>query len=179
MKLPITDQFLLDVYDNILKKADDAADFILSSPRRQSFLLFSSNPMIGNYRRKMRKNQFNKLVYHLKKHHYIEAKNLQKKKGIMLTKEGINKAIRARFKIDNSLRKKREDGKWIMIIFDIPRNHYRARNMMRNVLVSLGYKIFQQSVWVTPYDVHDKTEKLLQFHSLDNYVRLFLIEELN
>jgi len=47
---------------------------------------------------------------------------------------------------------------------------------MRSILQNLGYKMFQKSVWITPYDVSEKTEKLLQLHYLDNYVKIFLIE---
>ena len=42
----------------------------------------------------------------------------------------------------------------------------------------LEYKMFQQSVWISPFDISDKTEKLLQMYALDKYVKIFLIEEL-
>lgn len=64
-----------------------------------------------------------------------------------------------------------------MIAFDIPQNHKKARDLMRSVLMNLGYKIFQQSVWITPYNVLKKTEEALQMHSLDQYIKIFLIEE--
>ena len=65
-----------------------------------------------------------------------------------------------------------------MLIFDIPTINRRARGLLRGILRNLGYKLFQQSVWITPYDVSDQTEKLLGEHSLDQYVRIFVIEEL-
>ncbi len=75
-------------------------------------------------------------------------------------------------------KKRRKDGRWIMIIFDIPQKHQKARSLLRSILKNLGYKLFQQSVWISPYDIFEKTEKSLQFHSLDEYVRIFLVEEL-
>ena len=65
-----------------------------------------------------------------------------------------------------------------MLIFDIPTKHKKARILLRSILYNLGYKLFQKSVWITPYDVSEKTEKLLQLHSLDGYVKIFLIEEI-
>ena len=65
-----------------------------------------------------------------------------------------------------------------MVIFDMPAKHRKARDLMRSVLKNLGYKLFQQSVWITPYDVSDKTEKLLQYHSLEKYVKIFLVEKM-
>ena len=93
----------------------------------------------------------------------------------MITKEGLDKVLRASFKVEQKM--KRKDGKWIMLIFDIPLTHKKSRNTMTSVLYNLGYKMFQQSVWVTPYDVSSKTEKLLQFYSLDTFVKIFIIEQ--
>jgi hypothetical protein len=38
--------------------------------------------------------------------------------------------------------------------------------------------LFQQSVWITPYDIFKKTKESLQFYTLDRYVRIFLIDEM-
>ena len=65
-----------------------------------------------------------------------------------------------------------------MLIFDMPSKNRKKRDLMRSILINLGYKMFQQSVWITPYDVSEKTEKLLQLYSLDNYVKILLIEEI-
>jgi len=45
-------------------------------------------------------------------------------------------------------------------------------------LCNLWYKLYQHSVWITPYDVSEKTEKLFQMHSLDKYVKIFLIKQI-
>jgi|SRR3989344_2447419 len=177
MKIPITDQFILDVLYPLLSTANDMVDFLLSNKYRQINILFGNeNPVIRKYRKDKSIRNFNQLIYHLKKNNYIKVKSLESKKAIMLTKEGFNKALRASFKIKE--KKKRKDGKWIMIVFDIPQKHQKARNLLRSVLQNLGYKMFQQSVWITPYDVSDKTEKLLQAYSLERYVKIFLIEKL-
>jgi CRISPR-associated endonuclease Cas2 len=52
-----------------------------------------------------------------------------------------------------------------MLTFDIPEKHKRALTLLRSILKNLNYKMFQQSIWITPYDVSEKTEKLLQMHS--------------
>jgi len=38
--------------------------------------------------------------------------------------------------------------------------------------------MFQQSVWICPYDVYKETEEIVRKFSLDPYVRFFLIEEI-
>ncbi len=177
MRLPITDQFLLDVIFGFLQATDDVVDFLLSNKYKQVNTLFGNeNPILKKYRRDNNNWHFNKLVYYLKRNNYIKVKSLKGNKSILITKKGLSKALNASFKISD--RRKRKDGKWIMIIFDIPKNHQKARNLLRSILENFGYKLFQHSVWITPYDVSDKTEKLLQMHSLDKYVKIFLIEKL-
>ncbi len=176
MKLRVTDQFLWDLY-KFLEKADNVIDFVLSNKYKQkSILMGDVDPIIGKYQREMGRREFNNFIYYLKRKNYIKAKNLENKKGFIITKYGLSKALKASF-IENK-NNKRKDKKWIMLIFDMPSKNRKKRDLMRSILINLGYKMFQQSVWITPYDVSEKTEKLLQLYSLDNYVKILLIEEI-
>ncbi len=176
MKVPISDQFLWELY-NILQSAGEVADFIFSSPYKKGRILTGGqNPVFRKYRRDMGAQKFNKLVYYLKTKNYITVKSLEGKEGVLLSKKGISKALKASFTVDP--KKKREDGKWIMLTFDIPQQHKKARMLLRSIISNLGYKMFQQSIWICPYDVSNETEKLLQMHGLDRYVKIFLIEKL-
>ena len=168
MKLPITDKFLWDIY-NVTYPTVSMIDFILN-PRAIKFMSGSQNPVFEKYRKEKGKVQFNRFIYKLKRNNYITSENIRGKKAFMVTKGGMDKILKGRCK--------RKEGKWIMVIFDIPEKYKKSRNLLRSVLSNLGYKIFQHSVWVTPYDVSEKTEKLLQHYSLDNFVKIFLIEKI-
>ncbi len=173
MKLPVTDQFLWDVY-TIINKTGDVFDF--KSINMANYLPGLKNPVFKKYRSDKNVAKFAKLIYYLKTKNYIKVKNLNGKQAVILTKEGLSKALKASFVMEEN--KKRKDGKWIMLIFDMPSKNKKARSLLRSILCNLGYKMFQQSVWITPYDVSDKTESLLQFYSLDKYIKIFLIEEI-
>jgi len=175
MKLPITDQFLF----HLLETSSNTAHFIFR--RRRTFgdlMPGPKDPTFEIYRKFKNKQAFNKLIYYLKKNNFIRVENLRGKQAVLLTKKGKDKAIKASFKMEDGKQTKRKDGKWIMIIFDIPQNRKRDRILLRSVLKNLGYKLFQHSVWINPYDVSEKTEKSLQFYSLDKYVRIFLVDEI-
>lgn len=178
MKITITDQFLWDVY-KYLEKIGEIVDNI--PKKRQDFYNLGGikNPIFKKYQREIKKKQFSDFISWLKKKNYIKAKRLQGIESIILTKEGINRAIRARFKVEVKNLNKRKDGNWIMIIFDIPQKSKKSRTLLRSILKNLGYKMFQQSVWITPYDVSEKTEDLLQFYALDKFVRIFLVKDLS
>ena len=50
---------------------------------------------------------------------------------------------------------KRWDGKWRIIIFDIPEKKKYKREQIRMMLADLGCTRLQDSVWVYPYDLED------------------------
>ncbi|HLD70491.1 MAG TPA: hypothetical protein VI937_01245, partial [Negativicutes bacterium] len=91
------------------------------------------NPVFEKYRKQMGEQKFSKLIYYLKRNNYIQAKALENKRGFILTKEGISKALKASFQAEE--KKKRKDGKWAMIIFDVPQKHQKARNLLKSILL--------------------------------------------
>ncbi len=50
---------------------------------------------------------------------------------------------------------KRWDGKWRVLVFDIPEYRRTMRDRIRKTLVGLGFHRLQDSVWVYPYDCED------------------------
>jgi len=174
MKLLFTDKFLWDIYNLIEKGADLYFPF---APRTMKEACCPElRKLRYEYEKKRDRKYFGQFIYHLKKKGYIKIKNLENKQGILLTKRGTEKALRAGFKTEE--KNKRKDGKWQMLIFDIPEKKRKLRDILRENLHFLGYKKLQQSVWVCPYDVLKETESVLRRYSLDPYVKLFLIEEI-
>lgn len=49
-------------------------------------------------------------------------------------------------------KKKKWDGKWRVLIFDIPEQRKAIRERVRNTLISIGFMRLQDSVWIYPYD---------------------------
>lgn len=172
MRIFVTDEFLRDLY-LFFHDAGESLSSLFVYPTMRNCLPGPKNPVFEKYRREKGLKEFNKLVYYLKHKGYIKVKTLGSKKGLMFTKEGIDRALKASFKLN---RKKRSDGRWVMLIFDIPENH---KHILRSALQDLGYKVFQKSVWISPYDVSEKTENFVQTHDLEKFVRIFLIEEIS
>ncbi len=50
---------------------------------------------------------------------------------------------------------KRWDGKWRVLIFDIPEKRKGLRQKVRTMLRAIGFVRLQQSVWAYPYDCED------------------------
>ncbi|MDP1690162.1 MAG: CRISPR-associated endonuclease Cas2 [bacterium] len=52
-------------------------------------------------------------------------------------------------------KKKRWNGRWRVIIFDIPERRRKTRDRLRNIMERTGFVRLQDSVWVFPYDCED------------------------
>lgn len=75
--------------------------------------------------------------------------------------------------------KKEKDGKWKMIIFDIPESQRAVRDFLRTKIKQLGFKKWQNSIWITPYRIPADVENELQILSDKYYIRLLTIEKIN
>ena len=175
MKLPISDQILWSVFNflNTIHKTYSSLN-----PRSLKNVIF---PEMSEIRRRIKLEKdikyFSQVIYYLKKKGYIHVEKLSGKQGVLLTKKGDERVLRIQRKL--GFQPKRKDGKWQMIIFDIPEEKKKLRELLRSTLRFFGYEYLQDSVWVCPYDVEKETEKFLQENSLDEYVRVFLIEEIS
>ena len=62
------------------------------------------------------------------------------------------------------------DGKWRVVIFDIPEQKRRVRDLFRRKLKHWGFKNWQQSVWVTKKDVTDKLRNSVKELGIEKWV---------
>lgn len=178
MTLPLTDEFLLKVYEK-LENFYDKIDIFPKSFRESASPDFKMLRKI--YERRKRERTFSQFIYYLKKKGYIKIKNLEGKEGILLTKKGVEKALKAKLRSALPKEKKlkrRKDGRCEMVAFDIPERKRKLRDYFRFGLQGLGYIKFQQSIWISPFEVMKETEKLIRELSLKPYVRIFLIKEI-
>ncbi len=97
-----------------------------------------------------------------------------KKKLYSLTKAGQLEALFIKARLPE---KAKWDGKWRIIVFDIPEQARSARNKLRNLLKTNGFKMVQKSVFINPYPFNREAIKYLQLTGLDKYIRVFRIDE--
>lgn len=74
---------------------------------------------------------------------------------LILTKAGRVELARkqlAQYKIEKP---RKWDGRWRMIIFDIPERRRKTRDQIRHTLNNIGFFRLQDSIWVYPYNCED------------------------
>lgn len=82
----------------------------------------------------------------------------------------LGKEFAGKYQIDELeiVRPKHWDGKWRIIIFDIPHELRMLRNAFRNKLRELGFYGLQKSVWVCPFECRKEVQLLREFLGLDS-----------
>jgi phenylacetic acid degradation operon negative regulatory protein len=96
------------------------------------------------------------------------------KKGetyLEITSKGI-KRFKRKFPI-LSLQKKKWDGEFMVVIFDIEEKKRKERDALRIKLRELGFGMLQESVWVSPYHFEEDLREFLTGLELEKYVFVF------
>ena len=66
------------------------------------------------------------------------------------------------------------DGKWRIVIYDIPRIKSSLRDHLRRVLVRSGFIKMQESVYVFPFPCTDEIENIVTDLAIKDYVEIFI-----
>jgi DNA-binding transcriptional regulator PaaX len=74
---------------------------------------------------------------------------------------------------------KKKDGVWKIVVFDIPESKRYIRNVLRSKLQSLGFKKWQNSIWISPYELHPDVENELNELAKKIFIRLIRTTEIN
>jgi CRISPR-associated endonuclease Cas2 len=71
------------------------------------------------------------------------------------------------------------DGRWRLIIFDIPEKKRIKRESFRGKLKEMGFRRLQKSIWVYPYPCEKEVKLLREFFNLTHQnIRILEIEKL-
>ena len=109
-------------------------------------------------------------IYQLEKRGYLEKYKLKDLEYLRASDKGITS-------LDTF--KRERDGKWKMIIFDIPESKRSVRDYLRTKLKQLGFKRWQNSIWITPYRLPVDVVVELKELSKRHFVRLITVEHIN
>ncbi|OGZ18254.1 MAG: CRISPR-associated endonuclease Cas2 [Candidatus Nealsonbacteria bacterium RBG_13_37_56] len=97
---------------------------------------------------------------------------------IILTEKGRLKVLTYYFekiKIEGG----KWDGKWRLVIFDIPEKKRRGRDALRDKIREVGFYELQKSVFVFPYECKDEIDFIIEFFDLRKYVRFGILDSID
>lgn len=87
--------------------------------------------------------------------------------------------LQARYEDTTSKAKRKQwDGRWRVLIFDVPEYRKSVRDKIRRTLIGVGFVRLQDSVWVYPYDCEDLIMLLKADFRIGRDVLYMIVDEL-
>ena len=122
----------------------------LIAPNAASLLKYFDK---SGYRKRNPKYKINETIARLKEQGLISLEKTNRGTFVRLTVAG-QKTLR-KMGVYYTNNKRRWDGKWRIVIFDIKEKTRGVRDKLRISITNFGFKKLQNSVWVYPYDCED------------------------
>ncbi len=131
-------------------------------------------------KKKYTKRQISTTLTNLKKRKLIEY--ISGKNGVTtvkITKNG--ESILKRFAIDiiKIPKPKKWDGRWRIVMFDLPVRFSKARDSLRFKLKQLGFVQFQKSVWLYPYQCEDEILFVADYYKVSKHIEFLELNSIN
>jgi len=166
-----TEKFL-SYLSETLKNLVELSLTIIFDPRRltKGFSLYSYPSLSKSQREKL----IQKRIYSLRERGYIK----ETEKGWELTSKGRIELIK--IILWKKLENEKWDGKWRLIIFDIPEMSRKDRDFLRRELKWIGFVELQKSVWIFHYDMEKEIMALLKLWKLEfrGDIRFLVVEKI-
>ena len=123
------------------------------------------------------REDFGRIIKRLEKQEMISIKEQRDQVAIEITDKGRRRLLEYDFE-NIELKNKRRDGKWRLIIFDIPEELKNARDVFRRKLVELGFIRLQDSVWVSAFPCKNEIDFLSNFLGISDFVTLVSLDKI-
>ncbi|MBU1322560.1 hypothetical protein KKE75_00680 [Patescibacteria group bacterium] len=106
----------------------------------------------------------------------LEKKVINGEPFLQITGVGENKLVRNFPML--KWQKRRWDGYWRLVVFDIKETDRRVRQEFRRKLLGLGFGCLQKSVYISPYDVAEDMQEFIKLHNLGDQVFVLVGKQL-
>lgn len=74
---------------------------------------------------------------------------------------------------------KQWDGKWRIVLFDVPERMRKIRDAFREHLNNLNFYEFQKSVFVHPFDCKNEIEYIIEVYDARRFIRFIVTESID
>lgn len=124
---------------------------------------FAYNPMLVG--RDLKQSEVSREIKRLRERGLIDFVSDQKL-AYRLTDKGKQKAVWESVMISDE----KWDGKWRIVIFDVPEKRREARNLLRSSLKNWGFNQWQQSVWATKKNCTKALRNFIKSAGIEDWV---------
>jgi hypothetical protein len=156
----------------LAKAADQGIAFLAhaDNPAAAEYLLYGTGPL--SWRTRLTIQRFKKQKY------VTIQENAQGTIIVKIAKQGRRRALSYALDTMKLQPSGLWDGKWRVVIFDIPNIYKCLRDLFRMRLRQLDLYQLQESVYVSPYTCFDEVEFLRELYGVAFTVRYLLVESI-
>lgn len=117
------------------------------------------------WERPIKKSALSQVIARLREQGLVELIS-DDKLSLKLTDSGIDKALWLKMRHDS----KKWDGRWRLVIWDIPEKRRLTRDLLRFKLKQLGFIQWQQSVWASKVNCTDVLRDFIRKTGIGDWV---------
>lgn len=153
-------------------------EFILSGKKLSADKAFNKAMSGRNFRdyyeeiRSLKENSLKTALWRLEKKRLIK----RNKNNFILTFLGLKYFAKIR---EMEIKREQWDGKWRILMFDIPEKFKKERVWLRRELYGLEYKSLQKSVFIGKFPIPEDLFKEFIRRRLRNYINLITVGEID
>lgn len=118
-----------------------------------------------------------RIIKRLEKQEMIVMRENDGKTSIEITEKGRRRLLKYDFE-NIKIKAKKRDGKWRLIIFDIPEGKKRNRDAFRKKLLELECIRLQDSVFTSAFPCKDEIDFLSHYLEISDFVTLVVLERI-
>ena len=97
---------------------------------------------------------------------------------VKITKKGETRLRAFDIELMKITKPKKWDGKWRLVMFDIPMRFTKGREALRYHLKELNFFQFQKSAWVYPHPCEDEIIFIADFFGVGKHVEILTVENI-
>jgi CRISPR-associated endonuclease Cas2 len=127
-------------------------------------------------RKRHSRKQYRESIRRLKNTGVIDIIKKSNVDFIKITEKGALKVLLAKARVCKT---NKWDGKWRVLVFDIPEDFHSYRDRFRKLLKQNNFIKLQASVFVSPYPLSRDAIRYLEESGLRNYIRIMKVEEMD
>ena len=128
----------------------------------------------------IKKEKINRTLQALEKRDVIWMEKKDKEVLVYLKDKGQNKVAKYSLKLllDFKLKKKKWNGKWFLVFFDVPESQRVKRDYLRKYLQQMGFYRYQKSVYLFPYECEEEVKLIKKIVEAAKYMKYIIAEKI-
>lgn len=132
-----------------------------------------SSKRIFNYLNRYKRGgeQIRRSLQDLKRKRLVSIREVGGEEEFVITKTGKLYILKYRFNDMRLSQSKKWDGKWRVVMFDIPERHGKARRALSHKIKEMGALPLQKSVFIYPFPWQDEIDFVAEFFQVSPFVR--------